>query len=53
VSDLTTVVMGKAIISMHIYFKVCKVMQSPCWSVIDLHQLRIWSAELTRNVYAY
>ena len=50
---MTTAVMGKAIISMHNYFKVCKVIQFQCRSVIDLCQLRIWPIELTRNGYVY
>lgn len=38
---------------MHNYFKVCKVIQFQCQSVMDLHQVRIWPVELTRNVYDY
>lgn len=48
---MTTAVMDKAVINIHRYFEVCKVIQLHCWSVIDLHQLRIQPMELTRNGY--
>lgn len=58
VSELTMAVMDKAIISIHRYFEMCKVIQLHCWSVIVLHQLRCgpWNSQemaMSANYQSY